>query len=823
MMGLFSQDLLYALRGFFKNRGFSAVGVLTIGIGIGANTTVFSWIHSLLLNPVPGAAEPDRIVAVENVAADGHPLTTSYLDYCDFRDHLGSFNAISIATPTALAVGDEQSTQRAWGELVSGSYFDVMRVQPEIGRFFSGAERDDQQNVHRVAVISHAFWKARFAMNRSAIGANIRINRTPFTIIGVAPEAFHGSQTGLEFELWLPATTYGQLTHTGTWMLRDRNTRNFIMVGRLRSNVTVEQARAETKALAARMAAMDADTNQGVGAEVLPLWKGNFTPQAVILAPISILMGASVLLLLIVCANLANLLLARATGRQKEFSIRLALGARPVRLGRQLLTETLVLAVAGSLAGLVIAGWLGGSLRWLLPSVASPAVLEPKLDTGVLLFTSALALLVVILSGVGPAFKASRSNVNEILKEGGRSGAPGTRANRFRGSLVVCEVALAVIALVGAGLFLKSFSQARAIQPGFDPGGVALARFDFSSAGYNAQKTDAFCQRLRQSLEQYPGVTAVSYDDSPPLGFSGGNWEELEIEGYVPGRSENMKINRDMVAPGYFDLMKIPLIAGRDFNPGDTADKLHGDPRQKVMIVNQEFARRFFAGRVPIGRKVRGWGEWFTVVGMVRNIKYQKLTEAPRPFFYIPIRQVYRPEYGLTFHVRTSGPVAAALAGIRREAAAIDPTLMIFDSMPFEEYISGSLYGQKIGAVLLNVLGALALLMASLGLYSVMAYSVAQRTSEIGIRMTLGAPPRQMMFQVLRQGLALALAGLAVGSLAALALSRLAAAALVSVSVADPAVYAVAAAVTVTIALFSAAVPAWRALAVDPMVALRRE
>jgi predicted permease len=820
-MSTFRQDFGYAVRGLSRNRGFAAVAILTIGIGIGANTTVYSWMYGLLLNPLPGSTDPERIVAVESVAANGDPLTTSHLDYRDFRDHLQSFAYLSAFQPITLAVGDE-NTQPVWGELVSGNYFDLMGLRPQIGRFFSGSERDDAQNVHAVAVISHSYWQSHFNFSPAAIGAILRINRTPFTVIGVAPRQFHGSQTGLDFQLWLPVTMYGQLTHTGTWMLRDRNTRNFMMLARLNPGRTIAQARAETRALAARMAALDADTNQGIGAEVLPLWKGHFTPQAVLLAPVAILMCACGLLLLIVCANVANMLLARATGRQKEFSIRLALGASPARLGQQLLTETLMLALAGAAAGLVIASWLGGSLRWLLPAVASPAILQPDLDAGVLLFTTAAAFAVAILSGLGPAMSAARANVNGVLKEGGRSGTAGAHSHWLRGPLVVSEVALAVIALVGSGLFLKSFRQAREIHPGFSPKGVVLARLDVASAGYNAQQADAFCRRLREALEHTPGVTSVSYDDSPPLGFSGGNWEPLQVEGYTPDRSENMKIDRDLVAPGYFDLMKIPLLAGRDFDLGDTANRLHDDPaHRKVMIVNREFARRFFAGRDPIGRKVRGWGEWFTVVGVVGNIKYRQLTESPRPFIYVPIRQVYRPEYGLTFHVRTAGPLADAIAAVRREAAAIDPAMMIFDSMPLTEFISASLYGQKVGAILLNVVGGLGLLMAALGLYSVMAYSVAQRTAEIGIRMTLGAKPRDMMLLVLRQGLGFALIGLAVGGLAAAALARMVAAVLVSVSPADPIVYAGAAGVILAIALLSAAIPAWRALRVDPMVALR--
>ncbi len=819
-MGTLRQDLRYALRGMNRSRAFAAVAVLTIGIGIGANTTVYSWMHALLLSPLPGAVQPDRVVAVENVAANGDPLTSSYLDFRDFRDHLQSFEAISAGHPATLAVGDENA-QPVWGEVVSANYFDLMGLQPRVGRFFSGAERDDTQNAHPVAVISYSFWKAHYNLSESAIGATLRINRTPFTIIGVTPPSFHGSQTGLDFELWLPATMYGQLTHTGTWMLDDRNTRNWILLARLKSGVTLEQARSEVKSLASRLAAMYPGTNQGVGADVLPLWKGHFTPQAVILAPIAILMCASALLLLIVCANVANLLLARATGRQQEFSVRLAIGAAPSRLAQQLLTETLILALAGAAAGIAIAIWLGNALRWLPPRVASPAVLQPGLDTGVLLFTTAVAFAVAILAGAGPAWAAARSNVNDTLKQSGRSGA-GLHSHWLRGPLVISEVALAVVAIVGGGLFLKSFRQAREINPGFDPEGVVLARFDLASAGYNAQQADSFCRRLREAMERTPGVTAVSYDDSPPLGFISGNWEPIEVEGYVPGPNENMKITRDLVAPGYFSLMKIPLIAGREFDLRDTATRLHDDPdHQKVVIVNQEFARRFFPGRDPIGRKVRGWGEWFTVVGVAANMKYQQLTERPRPFFYAPIRQVYRPEYGLTFHVRSGGAPASVMAAIRRETAAIDPAMLIFDSMPMTEYIAASLYGPKVGAVLLNVLGALGLLMAALGLYSVMAYSVAQRTAEIGIRVTLGAEPRALMMLVLRQGLGLALTGLAVGALLAAALARMVAAVLVSVSPADPAVYAAAAGIIIAIALLSSAVPAWRALRVDPITALR--
>jgi predicted permease len=816
-MNTFLRDLRYGLRTLTRNPGFTAVAVLTIGIGIGASTTIFSWMRPMLLNPLPGATQVERIVAIENMAPDGEPITTSYLDFRDFRDNLKLVNLVTarVGNVNVFSVGDAPRTTQVWGEMVSGGFFDMLGIQPDAGRFFSDAERDDAQNAHAVVVISHSYWKNHYHSDRSAIGASLRINSTPFTIIGVAPEGFHGTRLGLDYEMWMPLTMYGQLTHTGTWMLRDRNARYFMMYARLAPGVSMEQARAEVQALANRMAVADADSNQGIGATVLPVWQSHFGTQSILLTPITILMGASGVVLLIVCANLANLLLARATGRLKEFSVRLAMGARPMRLIQQLLTETLLLAVVGSVCGLELANLLGGALRWLLPAVASPAILQPPLDGQVLAFTMALAFGVAILAGLAPALHASRANVNEMLKEGGRSGSSGGHSHRLRGLLVTSEVALAVVALVGAGLFLKSFQTARSMDPGFKPEGVALARFDFSTAGYDARQTDSFCRRLREELERQPGVRAVSYDDSAPLGFSGGNWETLEVEGYVPGSNENMKIYRDLVSPGYFETMKIPLVDGRDFDLRDDATSL------KVMIVNQEFVRRFLANRSVIGRKVHGWGEWFTVVGVAKDSKYHRVTESPQPYFYIPIRQVFRPEYGLTFDVRTSGSVNEAIAALRREAGAIDPALTIFDAEPMTEYVAASLFGAKIAASLLSVLSGLGLLLAAIGLYSVMAYAVLQRTGEIGIRVTLGAQPRDIMRLVVRQGIGFAAAGLVVGSLAAAALARVVAAMLVGVGPADPLVYAAATGFTVFVTLASAAIPAWRALRVDPAIALR--
>ena len=811
------EELRNALRNIRSAPSVAAVAILTIAAGVGANTTIFSWMRSLLLNPLPGAAQPERVVAIENTAPDGAPITTSYLDFRDFRDNLKLAHDVTAYRGYVFSDGDATNTERVWGEIASGGLFDLLGVKPEAGRFFSAEERDDVQNAHAVVVISHGYWKSRYQSDPEAVGSILRINRTPFTIIGVAPEGFHGTKAGLDYEFWVPLTMYGQLTHTGVWMLEDRNARYFMMLARLAPGATTEQARAEVQALANRLSVADADSNQGIGATVLPVWQSHFSTQATLLTPVEILMGAGGVVLLIVCANLANLLLVRATARAKEFSVRLALGAKPRQVAVQLFTETLLLSITGALGGLILAYWLGDALRWLLPKVASPGIVTAPLDGQVLAFNAGLAVFVAVVASLVPALHASRTSINEVLKRSGRSGTTGGGTNRLRGLLVISEVALAVIALVGAGLFIKSLESARAIDPGFSPDGVALAQFDFSTTGYDAERVDNFCRRLRERLLERPGVTAVSYDDSVQLGFHGGNWETVEVEGYVPGRSENMKIYRDLVSPGYFDSMKIPLVEGRDFDWRDDVNS------QKVLIVNQEFARRFLANRLVIGSKVHGWGEWFTIVGMAHDSKYHRVTESPQPYFYAPIRQIFRPEYGLMFHVRTSGSVNEAIQALRAETAAMDPALTIFDAEPMTEYIAASLFGAKIAATLLSVLSCAGLLLAAMGLYGVLAYSVAQRTQEIGLRMALGARPADVLKLVVWQGLQLTFAGVVIGTVVAAVSGRFLSSLLYAVRPADPFTFVAVSLVLAAIALLACAIPVRRATRIDPMVALRYE
>ncbi len=449
-----------------------------------------------------------------------------------------------------------------------------------------------------------------FTLIPDVIGTTVRINHFPYTVIGVAPENFHGSMPGLAFEMWLPATMYGQLTSTGDHTLRDRKWRTFRVLARLAPGVSLAQARAQVQSIGLVMARADADTNEGMSATLLPMWESHYGIQDSLLGPLSILMAACGVLLMIVCANVANLLLVRVTPRQKEFSVRLALGAPRSRLMQQLLTESFLIAAAGLLAGLAIAARLGGSLGYLLPQSSTPTLAQAPIDTAVLFFAIALSVVVALLAGVAPALYAARGNVNDTLKEGGRT-ASGARSARLLGIFVSAEMALAVVALIGAGLFLKSFRHVNDVRPGFDPQHVAIAQLNLSAASYDAQQADSFCQRLRAELERQPGVTNVSYADYVPLSVSGGSWEDLQIQGYTSSPGENLKIYRALTAPGYFDLMKIPILQGRDFT---TRDDMNAPP---VMIVNQEFVRRFIPTGLALGRRVQGWGEWFTIVGVV--------------------------------------------------------------------------------------------------------------------------------------------------------------------------------------------------------------
>ena len=567
-----------------------------------------------------------------------------------------------------------------------------------------------------------------------------------------------------------------------------------------------------------------------MSATLLPLSKSPHGPQGLLAGPLRIVMGVCVLLLLIVCANVANLLLARSTMREPEFAARLALGANRFRLARQVLTETLLLTLAGAGLGLAATPWLGHSLRLMLPpgNMSKLVYMDTSPNLAVLAFTAGAAMLAAIVAGLVPALRVGRFNLTARLNSTGRGGQAGR--SRIGSAFVACEVALALVTLVGAGLFMRGFRETLHMNPGFDPNHVLVNQFYLSTNGYTLAQRKEFCRRLAENMSSAPAVTNVAYSDGIPLGFEPSWWEELEIEGYARHANENMNIFRNVISPGYLPLMHIPILEGRNFTEQDNENS-----KDAVMIVNQAFVSRFFPGRDPIGKKVHGWGSWFHIVGVAADSKYHYLGEPETPYFYVPFRQIYRADMNLAFYVRTQGNPESVLPILRAQTRAIDPNVTVFDAAPLNEFIGASLFPQKVAASLMSVLSGLALLLAAVGLYSVMAYSVAQRTQEIGVRMALGAEPSHVVRMVVRQGLAMTSLGLAAGLALAFVLARSvasvsftggamgASASLMGDSSTDPLVYMAAAVFLYVIAVIAALLPARRAAAIDPMKALRAE
>jgi len=764
--------------------GFTAVAVLTLAIGIAVNTTVFSWTDMMLLRPIPGVPDSGKLVTFETVAPDGVALPTSFPDFRDHRDHLTLVSGLAAASPETMTIGEGDRADRIWAELVSANYFAVLGVKPVLGRMFSQDECGDKLDACPVAVIGDNLWKSRFHGDPHVIGATVVLNRQRLTVIGVAPAEFRGSLPGLTLSIWAPLTMGTRFNLFPQGALDDRGKRYFMAVARLKPGVHVAQARAECSALARQIARLDPRANAGMGATLLPLREGHFGAQALMAGPLSILMAVCGLVFLIVCANVSSLLLARSIGRQREFSVRMAMGASRTRLVRQLLSENLILALLGVLAGVPLAMWISQSLGYLMPRGANvPISLEIPLNSEILAFTILLCMAACVISGIAPALYSARAGLNEALKEVGRSGGEGARAERTRGLLVISEVALALLAIIGSGLFARSFQMARQINPGFDPRNVLVSRLELSAAGYAGLDQVRFCERLRDRLAAQPGIVSVSWADVVPLYFIGNPWAHVEVEGYVPDVKESMHIFRNVVGPGFLDLLRIPLVEGRDFTAHDDENA------PPVIVVNQTFARHFFGNRTAIGRRVRVWDRWFTIVGVARDSKYVSPNEAATKYFYAPSRQAFTNQ-GQALYVRTTGAPERAVASLRSGANSIDPGVAVFDTMPLTESIGASLFGQKTAAVMLAVLGLVALLLATTGLYSVMAYSVAQRTREIGLRMALGARPTDVLALVMRRGISRMLFGIGIGVVAALALTRLAGSLLVHVSATDPLVFA---------------------------------
>ena len=817
-MDTLRQDLRQAARLLVKDPGFTVVAVLSLGLGIGANTAIFSLVNALLLRPMP-VAQPHEIVSVYTSDFSG-PLfgASSYPDYQDFR-RLDALAGLVAWAPTPVALSQDGGHQRLFAEMVSASYFDVLGVRPVLGR---GFVPEEDTAPAAVAVISHALWQGGFGADPAIVGKSLVLNGTPFQVVGVAPPGYGGLMRGLAMDVWLPLSMHA-VARPGSSELH-RGNRGLFLTGRLKPGTDRAAAQARFDALAAELRAAHprqwTDVQQRgrvvtlvseAGSRIFPEVRGP------VLGFVALLMTVVGLVLLIACANLANLLLARAAARRREIGIRVALGAGRFRLVRQLLTESLLLGALGGALGLLWASWGTDVIAGFRPPVPVPLLIDLRPDGRVLAFTAAVSLLTGVLFGLAPALSATRRDLVSALKDDTASVAGARWRSRLRGILVGGQVSVALLLLVGSGLFLRSLRNAHTIDLGFEPGGLALASVDLALAGYKEDAGRDFYGRVLASTRDLPGVVAATLVKDAPLGLGGGR-RRVVIEGYTPRPGEDMEVSLTAVGPGFFDTFRIPLRRGRAFRESDDA------AAPLVAIVNESFVRRYWPGQDPIGRQLRMRGEQapaMEVIGVARDGKYRTLGEDPRPFLYVPLFQDFDPS--VTLVARTAGSPAELAALLPRRLAALDPRVPAFDVKTMDEHLRFALLPARLAAAVLGSFGTVALLLAALGLYGVMSYVVSQRRREVGIRMALGARRSDVIRLVLGHGMRLTVAGAACGLAAALALTRLVSGLLYGISPTDPWTLLGVTGVLAAVAFLSCLLPARRAAGVDPVVALRFE
>ncbi len=806
------QDLRYGVRMLLTHPGFTAVAVVTLALGIGANTAIFTLLDKVLIRPLP-VEQPERLVTFVSDPG-GTPGIFSYPSYTEFRDRNDVLAGLIAYLQRPLSLSDGSQTQRVVGQIVSGNYFSVLGVQPGLGRFFLD-EEDRTPGTHPVVVISHGLWRSRFGADPAAIGRTVSINGYSHTVVGVAPSEFTGTTRGTVTDVYVPAMMQPQLQRVNSGMLANPNYGWLSLIGRLKPGVTREQAQAALSILGDEPGkAPPAAKDKGNSKNRLLLMDGSrgHTDRVEDLSlPLKLMMGVVGFVLLIACANVANLLLARASTRSKEIAVRLSVGASRSRIVRQLLTESAILAALGGAAGLLVAHWFTGLLVGLQQQASFvPRSFDGSLDGRVLGFTLAVSLLTGIVFSLAPALRASTPDFAATLKRDAPGLRGGWRRLSLRNLLVVAQVALSLVVLFGAGLCVKSLRALQAIDPGFEPAKVVTASFDLGQNGYSDTRGLQFMSDLSARVAVLPGVEAVSFVNI--VAFSGMFWVSgATIEGYEPQPGERLAFDFNAISPNYFRTLGTPLVSGREFTDQDKADT------PKVIIVNEVTARRYWPGQEAVGKRTSR-GE---VVGVVRNTRERGVTEDPRPLIYLPLLQSYAGE--LTLQARTATNPQTLLAAVRREVQSLDATLPLYNLLTLAEQKDGSLYSERLAASLLTLFAVLALLVSGIGIYGMLSYGVTERTREMGIRLAHGAQPRDLLKLVVGQGMRLTLIGLVIGVCASFALTRLISRFLVGVSETDPLTFVAIPLILASVALLACWIPARRATRMDPLAALRYE
>jgi predicted permease len=810
------QDLRYSARGLRKNPGFAAIVVLTLALGIAANTTVLSWMSATLLNPIPGVAHTSDLLTIDRGDRNGYATPPfSYPDLRDLSEQTQTFSGILGYHNDYMSLTGVAKPERIFGALTTASYFDVLGVRPILGRTFLPEEGTPHAGA-AVIVIGYAVWQNHFAGDPQIIGKTIQINRHPYTVIGVAPRDFTGCATGLRTDLWIPLPM-----DRDVWGANRPEYRGVVWLnalGKLRPGVTKNQAEAELNLLMQGIVERFPEDHRDRSNEISldPLWRSRFGLNGYLYKILPMLLGLAAVLLLLACANVASLLLVRSVGRRREIAIRLGMGASRKQIIRQFLIESLLLGLLGGTAAIAIAVWTSRSLVAFFPPSSLPLTNDAHVDQRVLLVTIAVSILAAIIFGILPALRSSSLPVQSVLKEEASSVSLTLHKSRLLSGLVVAQISLSLVLLVCAGLFTRSLQKAQQSDPGFEASHLLLASYDLSPAGYTLVTGTEFNRQVLARLSALPGVESVTLADFSPLSFSIHS-DYLQIEGYVPQPHEWMEISRAIVGPNYFRTLRTSVISGREFTEADMPDS------QLVAVVNQAFVDRYWPGENAIGKQVTDGGARFTIVGVARNAKYRLLTSPTEPVIYLPIYQSFRSTQDTTIHLRTTGNPQIMASSVEETIHQLNRELPLFNVNPLSVTMQLGTLFQRVAVTFAGSFGLLAMLLAAVGIYGVVAYSTRQRTREIGIRVALGAEKEGIYRLVLGQGFRLILAGLVVGTALAVAFTRLLKTQLFGVSETDAITFASVGLLLAVVALVACHIPARRATRVDPMVALRYE
>jgi len=812
----FFQDSKYGIRALAKSPGFALLVILTVALGIGANTTIFSWINATLLNPVPGLDKPSEVVSLSLSKPGENPFPFTYPDVKAMRDGQQSFTGIAACNFASINLTGKGKPERLSAMVASANYFDVLGVRPILGRGFLPSE-DEKPLGAPVAVISYHLWQTHFAADPNIIGRTIELNQHPYSVVGVTPAAFQGSQTGIRTDLWVPIMMQAQFDPLGD-LLHDHHYFWLLAFGRLKPGISIPQAQEEmTRRMKLEVDKYPEEHKGHTAVTVYSLWRSPFGMNFILATLLPLLMCIASLVLLLACANVANLMLVRSVGRRRELAIRISLGASRWRLVRQLLVESLVLSLAGGAVALLFTQWTQGALMASVPAIPDiPIALNVRTDGNVLLATLCISVLTGVIFGILPALRSSGIAPAEVVKEETGNMSGGLGKARVTSVLVVAQISLSLLLLISAGLFIRSFRSAQDIDPGFNPHHVLLASYDLFQAGYTDATGTEFDRQLVDRLSALPGVQSVALSTRVPLTFAGAS-TSVKPEGYVPPPNVSMETQDAIVSPNYFHTMQIPLVKGRDFTAQDTKDS------QPVVIVSEAFAHRYWPGQDALGKKLNSdlTHQWYTVVGVARDCKETGLNESPVPFLYLPLAQIYRP--GMIVNVRTTGDPLASVKAVESVVRQMNPAVLLFNETTVELQNQLASIPQRIAGTFVGAFGLLALALAAIGIYGVTSFTTRQRTHEIGIRFALGATSPDVLRLVLGRGLRLMLIGVGIGLALSYLLTRFLKSLLVGITYTDALTFSTVTLVLCAVAMVACFIPARWAARVNPIVALRHK